>query len=198
LFSFSTLFSESTLAVTVAVGATNWGSFSNFVGDLIETVDFKLANKNKKHKDYDRKLWNPVEDEALQRFVDKNGTQSWTHIAELLNNQFELAKPRSAKQCRERWHGHLDPSKGINKAAFTPEEEQKLLELQRELGSKWAEIARRLPGRTDNNCKNHWYSYMRKQNRLKGELSADSVLLSTQTIHNLILEHDNDTNSSTQ
>ena len=146
-------------------------------------VQDSIVKESKKHRDYDRKLWNPIEDEALQRFVDKIGTQSWTNIAELLNNQFQLAKPRSAKQCRERFHGHLDPTKFINKSAFTPEEEQKLLELQRELGSKWAEIARRLPGRTDNNCKNHWYSFMRKQNRSKGgELSIDVAPIQSQTV----------------
>ena len=58
------------------------------------------------------------------------------------------------------------------------------------MGSKWAEITRRLPGRTDNNCKNHWYSYMRKQNRQKGgELAADIALLNPQPVHQLTLQN---------
>lgn len=44
-----------------------------------------------------------------------------------------------------RWHNHLNP--GINKEAWTQEEELALIRAHQIYGNKWAELTKFLPGR---------------------------------------------------
>jgi hypothetical protein len=104
------------------------------------------------HFHHHRKPFTEEEDRIILEFIRSNGPRNWNLIADELKN-------RTPKQCRERWHNHLNPD--IRKGAFSPEEDEIIARNQATLGNKWAEIARFLPGRTDTLVKNRWNSSLK-------------------------------------
>ena len=82
------------------------------------------------------------------------GARNWTHVAKSLPG-------RIGKQCRERWHNHLDPN--ISKRKWTMEEDLLIVKLHLVHGNRWCDIAKQVDGRTDNAIKNRYNSNLRKR-----------------------------------
>ncbi|PNT77340.1 myb-related protein 308 [Brachypodium distachyon] len=107
-----------------------------------------------------RGLWSPEEDEKLMNHIAKYGHGSWSSVPKLAGLE------RCGKSCRLRWINYLRPD--LKRGTFSQEEEDLIIHLHSMLGNKWSQIASQLPGRTDNEVKNFWNSYIKKKLRERG------------------------------
>ncbi|KAL0725030.1 hypothetical protein Bca4012_039629 [Brassica carinata] len=121
--------------------------------DLEKNKKMAKESKNSTEGNFNTGGWDQSEDIKLRKLVELYGTKSWKQIANMLGT-------RTGKQCRERWHNHL--RHGIKKNAWTEKEDQILVEAHKVFGNKWAKIALKLCGRTENAIKNRWNATKRR------------------------------------
>ncbi|CAI0413768.1 unnamed protein product [Linum tenue] len=99
--------------------------------------------------------WTAEEDKKLINFILTNGQCCWRAVPKLAGLR------RCGKSCRLRWTNYLRPD--LKRGLLTDSEEQLVIDLHARLGNRWSKIAARLPGRTDNEIKNHWNTHIKKK-----------------------------------
>jgi len=134
--------------------------------DSIEFYEEKITVKRRKRSEKDmdepfeqgnefsrsraKKIsWTEDENQKLSQIVKEEGTYSWKRIATLLNTG------KTASQCNQHWKRVLNPE--IRKGPWEPHEEELLCEWTGKLNYSWKEIQRKIPNRTDTQCRHQYY-----------------------------------------
>ena len=112
-----------------------------------------------------RNPWSSKEDALLVELMKKYG-QSWAMISSALPG-------RTGKQVRDRFLNKLRPN--IRCGDWSAEEDECIVTLSKEIGNRWSLIATHLPGRTEAQVKNRYYSHIKKRLDSNGALSQTTA-----------------------
>ncbi|KAL8161181.1 hypothetical protein V2J09_012670 [Rumex salicifolius] len=99
--------------------------------------------------------WSADEDTKLINFILTHGQCCWRALPKL------AGLLRCGKSCRLRWTNYLRPD--LKRGLLSEYEEKMVIDLHAKLGNRWSKIASHLPGRTDNEIKNHWNTHIKKK-----------------------------------
>ncbi|BBN12711.1 protein Mp3R-MYB6 [Marchantia polymorpha subsp. ruderalis] len=155
---------DETLSAEVARhGGRNWRQIATALPNRSEVQCLHRWTKVI-HPGLVKGYWTKEEDDRMIELVAILGNKRWAAVARSLPG-------RNGKQCRERWCNHLDPQ--LKKTPWTGAEDLMLFLAHQRVGNRWAQIAKLLPGRSDNGVKNRWNTAVRKKEQQLEEFCAE-------------------------
>jgi len=133
-------------------GPQNWKNIARHVPGRNHVQCFQRWNRSLQ-PGLIKGSWTPEEDALLRSLKNAQAADpsrsevNWQAIAAEIPG-------RNVKKCRDRWNNVLDPN--LKKTSWSTEEEQLLLQAQREYGNKWSVIAKLLQGRSQLQIRDKW------------------------------------------
>ncbi|KAJ3867842.1 hypothetical protein EV359DRAFT_33541 [Lentinula novae-zelandiae] len=111
--------------------------------------------------------WAPEADRKLFEAVQVYGTENWALVA------IHVSPNVTSVQCQMRYNRSLDPL--LNKSPWSSAEDERLNEIVSVLGSSsWPEVARHIPGRTNEMCRERYLERIKAKGQVnKGKAKAE-------------------------
>ena len=110
----------------------------------------KPKHRQAKHK------FTEEEDQKLASIIKEIGTD-WKQVSLQM-------KTRNPRQCRERWNNYINPS--LSDAPWTVEEDNLLIDLQKQYGTAWNKIGKHFQNRSDNSLRNRFMKIKRQKMKI--------------------------------
>ncbi len=150
-------------------GEGNWKKISEYVGTKSNTQCLQRYRRGLKPKPGH---FTHTEDEIIVKLVKEQLGESLGDLGDIYAESRKVdwnlvvkngLPERSTRQVRDRWMSNLSPS--LNKANFTKEEDDLIVNMQLQMGNAWSTIARSFPGRHQDAVKGRYFIACRRITR---------------------------------
>ena len=141
---------------------TDFITYNDDESDSSDNINMIDNPEKQTTKSITRVKFLPSEDKTIIDLVSNYGTD-WKVISQL------FGPSRTKRQIRERWQNYLNPDCN---PLYTDEEDQMLMDLVNEMGTKWSKIAEIIGKKSAISCRNRHRILVKEMNRKSSNKSA--------------------------